>query len=378
MRLHRLPAFLLLLIGTLPAAANDGSSTVVGDAYAFTPNDQIELAKEDLKIYLGDSDSQVAVLFTFVNHGDATEVTMAFPDEGMGDEGRGLAIRDFESTVDGKSVRVDYRDLTGDPEQDVHEGAWVKTVAFEAGQTREVAVNYTVRNGGSIYGNSVVKYTLVTGATWRGPIADFTCTVDWTSLEIYSAPEIAWMDPQWQRQTPEVTWVATAPRVWVLHLTDFEPTANLHLESMGGFWHFTLDGNPVPVERGYHYGDYMRVIEEDGEVWMSLDKVGQLFGSVSEDPDDWPPTKPWDYYPFGIVGPRPSIVMPDKLVWPDSASITLDPPIRLMPLYEGAVDEEPMPMISLRALITYIGGTYTWNAELERVDLTLDPDMRVE
>ncbi|HYE80466.1 MAG TPA: DUF4424 family protein, partial [bacterium] len=349
MRFPFLMAFTLCLT---PAAAwaNDGSATLVGDAYAFTPNDQIELLQEDLRIALDDGISTVEVQFRFHNTGGATEVTMAFPDEGMGDSGGRTSIEGFQSEVDGHPVAVEYRHLIPTEDPDAHEGVWVKTIPFAADQTRTVSVSYKVRNGGSVFGDSTVQYILVTGATWKGKIWDFSCTVDWSALNTYSAPEIVWWQPKaYEPAEGPSGWTITGPRERVLKLKEFEPTANLALHMAGGFWHFTVDGKPVPVKQGFHHTDFLRpFVDKHGEVWMSIPKVGQLLGVWSDDPDDWPPIRPWRHPRVAGFGGEPAVKNGDELHFPDGTVKIMGIEEALAAPYEGATHDEYEPVLALR------------------------------
>jgi len=166
-----------LLLGTLPALANDMS--IIGVGGSLHPlrgeHPQVRMMREKIDIEVGQNSYDVRVNFVFRNMGKATSVKMGFPESGGGadipsktEKEKSTFLR-FSSSVDGKKVQVKRVLLNrGDEEFDA---VWIKTVKFAARQMRQVQVAYTAPIGGAagIGLEQLVGYDF-TGGNWAGDV----------------------------------------------------------------------------------------------------------------------------------------------------------------------------------------------------------------
>ena len=162
--------FLLLLLFSLsPALANDTAVQGIGGAIVpMHEHQSIRMLKERVTTDLFPDRAEVNCLFTFQNLGPAATVRMGFPESGRNmPSTRGFTH--FTTWVDGLLVPARIRGYEEDPD-----GGWqrwrVKTVHFSAKQRRVVCVRYGMKNGDISGGGRFFKYTLGTGAYWKGTI----------------------------------------------------------------------------------------------------------------------------------------------------------------------------------------------------------------
>lgn len=171
-------AFLFaLLLGTLPALANDMS--IIGVGGTLRPlrgqHPQVRMVRENIDIEVGQNNYHVRVNFVFRNQGKATNVTMGFPESGGGGDVPARSEKEkstfltFSSNVDGEKVAV-KRVLLNRGDEDF-DAVWIKTVKFAAGQMRQVDVDYTAPIGGAagIGLEQLVGYDF-TGGNWAGDV----------------------------------------------------------------------------------------------------------------------------------------------------------------------------------------------------------------
>lgn len=348
--------------------ANDGSWIASGGAGSFVPNDQVQLVAEDLRILLGDDVSRVKVTFTFKNKGEATNVTMAFPEQGRGDVSE-PSIERFASWVDGTKAKVAYKTLTPESQGDTYKGVWLKSVKFQKGQTRKVLVEYTVRNYGSVAGDKGVTYILHTGATWKDDIDDLKITIDWTGVREHSKPEIQTVriKDEFGYETSPTTlpWRAPSARIRTLALKDVEPDFDLDLRMIGGFWNFSLNGRPISFACMIQNFSPSKPFREGLDVLFPVDSLPAFFGR---------PEGVYDWIGYGLpecaaFGNSLAFEPPDKVKTGDGRALTLRRPLR------SAHDPIGVPAttnyVFLKDLILALGGTYTYISAEERVAITL-------
>jgi|GEM_PF-5183357 len=241
----------LLLLGSASVApADDGWWSTAGGIGCYgKSHPSIRMVSEDLKIRIRSRDTaRVDVLFTFRNEGEATSVTMAFPENYEIRVGRSL--RHFRTWVDGEHVHA-WRQvvMAGDPHSpaggdELCEAVWLKRVHFKANQTHLVRVSYIGLTSGGTDGNRSFSYTLTTGATWKGPIGKCKITVSWpselTSLSPartnLSAPEL---------NLPPAKWRLLPGRRAVTTLTNWKPKDDLDMDMHPGFGNLWINGKRV-------------------------------------------------------------------------------------------------------------------------------------
>lgn len=179
----------LLLPGLLTAsvvhdaAAND--SAVVGSGGRWQRlqegKTRVQMVKEAIKLELDQEQSYLTTAdFWFKNQGDATRVTMGFPESGFGDVpaedySSKSGFSEFASWVDGRLVRTTRRKLDG---SELHYSAfWTKQVSFGRGQGRHVRVRY--RSPYGTMADPIRRFCnyQFTGGNWYGQVASSTLKV---------------------------------------------------------------------------------------------------------------------------------------------------------------------------------------------------------
>jgi len=362
-----------------PAFANDSSSMMVGDSYVMTPNAQVALVREELRISLQDDRFLVHVKSIYRNDGLAMNVTMAFPENAHYLEG----IQDFRSQIDGRPVNTefhkdgfyyDYEEagtedgqteglIYGMP-QNYRDSAWVKVVPFEAGQTREVVVDYWAEYGSNVYADYYAEYILATGASWAGPIESFACWIDWSALTRFSAPTCELNKPLFDPQGRMGPWtpmpwrlLSATEAVW--ETEQFEPDMVIHINVIQGFWNFTLNGEGLSSRAAsYHQDTRTPLLREGSEVLgVAEDLCSYPWSPYSCFDNDAPP---WDQVRCLRLGK-------------DRKTLIGDCSGTNLVLAHAAVDRDGEWYVSVRDFIEALGGTYSWNEWLQRVELTL-PD----
>ena len=243
----RLALLLLTLVASV-AHADDGWWSSAGGLGSFgKSHPSIRMVREDLKItFLDDMQASVMVDFVFRNEGAATKVTMAFPEEYESRVGKSLER--FQTFVDGKRTSV-RRKITERPDSkegdSTGKAVWLKEVTFRAKQTRRIRVTYVGFVSGNTSGDRGFHYTLLTGASWKGPIGECAITVDWRKLKNLCPPFTDLTN----------TWTAPSHRVQRYVLKNWEPDKDLWLITTPGVWSFTVNGARVnPVEGRSYFG----------------------------------------------------------------------------------------------------------------------------
>jgi hypothetical protein len=167
-----LAAFSAALLLTAPLTADDGAIEGVGGAIELL-DEHPSVVMEEMVVdaYLcPEREAQVDCRFTFRNGGEAVSVRMGFPELASGDVSRD-ALQGFTSFctwVDGRPVEARIEGFKGIP------GGWqrwrVKELWFEAGESRQVRVRYTMAMGRDIMRNRFFEYRVGTGRSWKGSI----------------------------------------------------------------------------------------------------------------------------------------------------------------------------------------------------------------
>ena len=137
----------------------------------------VRMVSEDvyLKVYYRNYD--VDARFRFYNDGPAQTVRMGFPEWAHDYQRDKSAFQRFRTSVDGVSVpvkRVVERGTTSD-----YHAWWVKTVPFQAYQTRIVTVRFTAPVDTTPDGDNFhcVGYCF-TGKAWKDKVAESRLTID--------------------------------------------------------------------------------------------------------------------------------------------------------------------------------------------------------
>jgi hypothetical protein len=244
-------ASLLLLVSAAGALADDANWAVIGSAGSLKPNRQIQMVREDVQISLDHDDMHVRATFWFRNHGGATDVTMAFPDETSTSNHDykthvyGNLIRRFSSSVDGVPVSV-HRERVASKQPMDFKSVWLKKVVFKAGQARRVVVDYVATQGFAGNGWVFNTYVLETGATWAGRIESCRLTVDWSKLWQYSRPTLDLMG----KVAPHAEWKSLGLRRRTVELRHIKPHFNLDLTMVTGFFNFHANGRSLDLGHG--------------------------------------------------------------------------------------------------------------------------------
>lgn len=335
--------------------ANDGYTYSTGGALNYSKSKQIQMVSEDVKIYMGDSTTRVHVDFVFKNHGGATTVTMAFPDEGYNVSEK--AITKFSSTVDGRPVNVTYAKLAAENEDDM-KGVWTKKVSFTNRGTRRVSVDYVSRNGGSVQAERDNIYIFETGATWKGPIETMKITVDSSGVKMGSS----FFTPV---NTDEFTpikgwnWTRLSNTLHTITRKNVVPNFNLWLMSIPGFGNFTINGVPVSgdliIMGGPHYPK-----KNNGDVMLNVNFLGVLFGNGDD----------------GLnMFENPFMSKYGKSLEPVGTATLKDGNgktyVLARPLFPVEVSEAMVcDYVYLKDVVVAMGGKYTYNPILDRVELS--------
>ena len=276
-----------LILGLLPivACANDGWFKNSGSPYDFkNPHSSIQLVKEHAHFDIGDLNTIVTVDFWFKNHGRATEVTMAFPEQA--DKKWVPNITEFKSTVDGRLVPSRRQILTESEDDYEFKAGWLKDVSFEKGQTRHIRVTYDQAKGGDVFGRNDFFYTFKTGLTWKGTIEELRITYDWSRIKNSSRPcvELGSFNDNGKMKP------AHAPTVTGRHsgkfvLKDINPYFNFTATSLTGFWNVELNGVWISPEKLHnrtkgHPNDFS-ASRSDSDLRITLSDVPSLFTEFS-------------------------------------------------------------------------------------------------
>jgi len=219
-------------LASISQADDGGGSIVAGGALQPTKSHpSVRMVSEVVDAKLGGSNGDISNVyvrcqFIFKNDGPAQDVVMAFPEKASsyGDPSPNDRLRGFTSWVDDKPVKITYRpSAKSDESEDKKEyNAWyVKTVHFDAGQTRKVVDMYASDLGaaGTSDGwtTSEFTYVLRTGASWKGRIGKATINMDTSAgagfYDIKASPKGC------KVKGDKYTWV----------MTNFEPKQDISL-----------------------------------------------------------------------------------------------------------------------------------------------------
>lgn len=136
---------------------------------------EVEMTSESIIVDL--DRSEVECTFTFLNTGEAREVSMGFPgklNEDMGSmfsDDVSLSLSDFRAYVNGVEIPVE-KEKGVQPEIDMpfYNEWYTFTVPFGAEETVTVNNTYTYQPSYNSIGDVFTGYVLQTGATWKGRI----------------------------------------------------------------------------------------------------------------------------------------------------------------------------------------------------------------
>ncbi|MEX2244263.1 MAG: hypothetical protein WD716_10510 [Fimbriimonadaceae bacterium] len=349
-------------------AANDANWVSFGGAGAFVPHKTIHMLGEDINITVFDDKVHVRVYFSFENKGPATTVKMGFPFDTVG--WNEDLVRSFSSKVDGQAVAVEK--LKNVPLKPGHEEGlekgwarneiYVKEVAFEQGQRRTVLVDYTTGRSYAGDGSLNDTYILMTGATWAGTIGTISVSVDWSNTKRTSRPDCLFRYADYK--VKPVAWEQVGRTRLTTTLSHVEPDFNLDLSSVGGFFEVWMDGERLDSSYGAvgTYGHVLTGKREDPLVLIY--GIGELMRKLAE---------------------RERVQKKDGWMYPDIIERTDAPKTivlwdgRKMTVRRGFVDADFAPVaepeeydyVYLKDLMAAIGGTFKWNAAMERIEITL-------
>jgi hypothetical protein len=345
---------------------DDANWVSFGGAGAFVPHKTIHMLGEDVNIEMFDDKIHVRVFFSFENKGDATAVKMAFPFEGTQYEDWFQLYR-FATKVDGQAVpveKVEIPTFTRQGKDFLKYGdtiaksfVLVKQVSFDKGQRRTVLVDYVVKRGFAGINWAFDSYVLHTGATWAGPIEHCTITVDWSKVKTMGKPDLEFRKEDETLVPSE--WTYTAPRVATTTLLNIEPDYDLSLTSVGGFWHVTLNGKTLDSGHGAY---------EDGGMFSGNWPDPQMFASGFEDFF----ADVYSYERGFISGPVANafgnaLTLEGKTKLRDGFGKTHTLKRAATPSKRFLDDFE----VYLKDVVEALGGSYTWVAEWERIDITM-------
>ena len=334
---------LFLLAACVPAwgLANDGWWSNSSTPYAFEQeHTQIQLIREHLHLDLQNGKTTVTVTFLFTNHGPATTVTMAFPET---QKSLGSSLTNFRSWVDGEEVDVTYRVLQearpGEHEDRDYKAVWLKQVSFREGQAKVVKVRYIQRNSYSTFGTQTFQYIFKTGATWQGNIEEIRVTYDSKDLYALSEPYFVQAGQTLSRVHQTPTGKATGKLLW----HDIEPDFNLMVNRCPGDWNVEING--VLIDPGLFF---RQPLGELGDVQVPVFELSYVFAS-----------------------PQPYLHR-ESVTWA-LASRKIDPDKDSLRRGVQSVESygSKIKYVYLRDIVEALGGTYRYDAKLEKVFITV-------
>ena len=365
--------FAAIVTLALTPTSNDANWVSFGGAGAFAPHKTVQMLGEDINIKVYDDKMHVRVFFSFENRGPATTVKMAFPFSTT--NWNQDLVRSFSSKVDGKAAAIERLKNVplGTGEFVIAADEWrrneifVKTVEFAQGQRRTVLVDYTTGRGYAGDGSLNDSYILQTGATWAGTIGTITISVDWSNTKATSRPDCVFRGME-IKPVPQ-QWQAVGRHRLTTTITDVEPTFDLDLSSVGGFFEVWMDGERLDSSYGAvgTYGHVLAGQRDDPLVLIyGLDKLMRNWAHREgvQRKDSW-------VYPRVVERTQGTHTI---ILW-NGKTITLR---------RGFVDHKQMAVTApeednylyLKDFITAIGGTFKWDSDEERVLLTLPPKMK--
>lgn len=170
-----------VLMGLAPFAfADDGYYSIASSEYVYGSHVRVQMVRERVQLYVDmaklkgdDPEGPESVMgvcdFVFKNHGPATTVTIAFPEDGDttspdGTNEKEMLLSGFRSFINGRKVPV--RAIWSDKLEAYQH---VKKVKFLAGQTLRIRDVFRETISAQDYNNLIgmVPYLLGTGGSWH-------------------------------------------------------------------------------------------------------------------------------------------------------------------------------------------------------------------
>lgn len=246
---------LALLVGITIAASSavrsdDSAMSVVsgGTVQPMGNHASLRMEREAVDVKLGARVGNewpvfVRCQFQFQNDGPATDVNMGFP-ENADAEGEATAtgrLRGFKSWVDGQPAEIRHLASSTNPKDEFapsYKAWYVKRVHFDSGQARRVVVVYSARLG---FSNSSAgpkgmvfrfRYTLRTGANWKGSIGKVVINVDASAAAKHYRIDAS--PPGYEAGRNKLAWT----------FRDFEPKQDIEVTFLQQFP--LLNGKPLP------------------------------------------------------------------------------------------------------------------------------------
>lgn len=191
----------------------------------------IRMGEEQVDIVIHGLTADVTCKFVFKNEGPATDVQMGFPDRSANtsvedEEANPMCIQKFKSWVDGKPMAVSHTkphnlgSYTFEDYDHNYDSWYVKSVHFNAGQTRVVEDKYTCLAGvDQIRTFALFYYVLKTGASWKGKIGKAVITLDTSGIDSHFRPYD--LKPQGYTQKGK-------KYIWILR--NFEPKEDMSFD----------------------------------------------------------------------------------------------------------------------------------------------------
>ena len=173
---------LFLLLLSHPAPADDGYIRAVGGTIELLEeHPSIHLRSEFVHSWVSNDEVRVECVFFLHNDGPATAVTIGFPNHSSGaDVNDNARFDSFRSYVDGVGVEVEHRIDEEHQRYGNYRSWWVKSVTFDAQETKCIRNVYAAKPGHSVPNHRSFEYVLETGYSWAGPIevADLVVTLE--------------------------------------------------------------------------------------------------------------------------------------------------------------------------------------------------------
>ena len=240
---------------------------------------------------------KVEATFIFHNDGQATRVEMGFPETGGGADIREnyyethSDFNSFASWIDGRRVRVKRVNVHNDSSG--YSAFWKKMVAFRAGQTLRVRVEYSSELGGDSSGFSWVEYNF-TGGNWKGKVESSEIEVsfeddavgawlikDTTGLK-QSGTRLSRRWTNWQAEHSFSLWMRTTVPNWLSLHTDKTANANKRDQTIQNpsnarrFWR--------EMERGGTVNFQPNAFVRDGRMFVSLNHLCEILQAKKHNP----------------------------------------------------------------------------------------------
>lgn len=228
----------LAVLGPYPVPPAPNDTYMAGQSGApknLADQTQVRMVTADIRMQV--PAGKVKVTYVFTNAGPATNVTMAFPEEGQDaylDDKTKTHFAYFRSTVDGKPVQTTPKKLSDaeDHEDFGYKIWWIKEVPFAKGQSRTVVNEYQSPNGSSALPIAFHQYIVETAKTWSGNLKSLRIEVDVAGLPAGTRYGFTLPKPRFQGQKALWYWENVKPAE-VHNLTTYwaPPTSEWTAES---------------------------------------------------------------------------------------------------------------------------------------------------